>query len=155
MPSSNDLSNLERIKSICKNEYEYQLLLEDLKKLFIRDFYAVQGDRTDNNLLFKESDERIRLAPLYDYESSFESTNLGWYSNILGTLDLSNKNTLYLLKNDEKFQELLYSIIKINIYKLLEILEDTHKIIIPESLKEKYIISDSTTKKLILENKII
>jgi len=115
LPSKNDLSNLERIKAICKSENEYRLILEDLKKLFIRDFYAIQGDRTENNLLFKKTENSLRLAPLYDYESSFGNINEGWYSNSLGTLDLMNKKTIYLLKNDDKFHELIHLIIKLNI----------------------------------------
>lgn len=48
-----DLNILENIRTICQSEKEYLLLLDDLKKFFIRDFYTSQIDRIGNNFLFK------------------------------------------------------------------------------------------------------
>ena len=82
------LSILENIRSICQSEEEYLLLLEDLKKFFIRDFYASQLDRTGNNFLFKITPDGIRLAPLYDYENSFESIDQQIYRNQIAEINV-------------------------------------------------------------------
>ena len=95
---SDDLSILKNIKNICIFEDEYSLLLDDMKKLFIRDFYTSQRDRTVNNFLFRVDDNGVRLAPLYEYECSFEAVDKAKYSNPIGELNLSNPETKKIMQ---------------------------------------------------------
>ena len=150
-----DLSILDNLKKVCKNEEEYQLLLDDIKKLFIRDFYTSQLDRTGNNFLFKETPEGIRLAPLLDYENAFESIAPERYRNQIGEIDLRNKETREVIKKDFRFQGLLHILMNANMQVFLDNVEDTHKIIIPDGEKKYYLKSDENIKRLVRKNRII
>lgn len=150
-----DLHILEDIRNICNLEDEYLLLLDDLKKFFIRDFYASQGDRTGNNFLFKNTINGIRLAPLYDYEKSFESLKSHIYSNQIALLNIKNKGTQRLLKNDIRFQELLHKVMQADISSFINELEEKHKIIVSTDRKEYYKKHENKIKSLILNNKIV
>lgn len=150
-----DLSILENIRSICQSEEEYLLLLEDLKKFFIRDFYVSQLDRTGNNFLFKITPDGIRLAPLYDYENSFESIDQQIYRNQIAEINITNRETQSLLKNDIKFQELLHLIMQADMLSFINEVEDRHKVLVPSDNKEYYKKRDTEIKRLILENKLI
>lgn len=150
-----DLSILKNIKNICHSEEEYQLLLNDLKKFFIRDFYTSQLDRSGNNFLFKITPEGIRLAPLYDYENSFESIDQQIYRNQIAEINIANRETQILLKNDIKFQELLHLIMQADMLSFINEVEDRHKVLVPSDDKEYYKKRDTKIKKLILENKLI
>ena len=95
------------------------LLLRDLKKLFIRDFYVCQLDRNGYNFIFKETTNSIRLAPLYNYENSFESCTLEKYRNQIGEINLLNDRIIILVK--KKFAtSFLYTLTLIaNFYHLI------------------------------------
>lgn len=150
-----DLRILDDIRLICKTDQEYNLLLDDLKKFFIRDFYTAQADRTGNNFLFKIMPEGIRLAPLYDYENSFEVMDNSYYRNAIGEINMNDRNTLVRLRNDQKFQELLCLIMDANMPKFIDEVEEKHQIIVPDYCKGRYIKYDDEIKKLILKNKLI
>lgn len=152
---SKDLSILEKIKNICLFEEEYLLLLNDMKKMFIRDFYTAQRDRAVNNLLFKINNDGVRLAPLYNYEYSFEALDKHKYSNPIGELNISNSTTKERLLEDHKFQELLYMLMKANMKSFIDKVEERHKILVPEDIKDIYIKHDTEVKGLVLKNNIV
>lgn len=155
LPPRNDLSVLENVRSICQSEEEYLLLLDDLKKFFIRDFYTSQLDRSGNNFLFKITPNGIRLAPLYDYENSFESIKPQIYRNQIAQIDIEDSEIQSLLKNDLKFQELLHLIMQADMLSFIDEVEDRHKILVSSDDKEYYKKSDEEIKQLILMNKLI
>lgn len=155
LPTSENLDILQNIRDICKSNEEYLFLLNDLKKFFIRDFYTSQLDRSGNNFLFKVTPSGIRLAPLYDYENAFESIELQIYRNQIATINITDKQTKNILRNDSKLQELLYAITNIDINNLISEVEDKHKIIVPLDIKNYYQNHDLEIKKLILNNKLI
>lgn len=149
LPTLDNMDIFDNLRLICKSDEEYKLLLDDIKKFFIRDFYASQEDRSGINFLFSETESGIRLAPLFDYESSFFSENQAEYINQLGKLDLKDKKTIDILQKDSRFQELLNLLMSANIKLFLEEVEDTHQIFIPPFLKNHYKSREETTKKLI------
>jgi len=151
----NNFSVLGQLRPLCADHSNYLALLKDMKKFFIRDFYASQLDRTGNNFLFKITNGVIRLAPLYDYENSFEATSPEIYRNQIVSFDITNKNTQRLLKNDLKFQELLNKLIDANILEFLAKIEDKHQIIVPYRIKKYYFYYECQIKKLVLENRIL
>lgn len=154
IPNDN-LNILENIREICESDNEYLILLKDLKKFFIRDFYVSQLDRTGNNFMFKVGKEGIRLAPLYDYENSFESYRPEKYRNQIAGIDILSSDTRRILTKDEMFQELLYSIMQISMEEFLQTVEDTHKITISSDLKDYYMKHDTQIKQLIKEHHVI
>lgn len=150
-----DLSVLKRIKRICQSEDEYSLLVDDLKKFFIRDFFTSQRDRHGGNFLFMEKEEGISLAPLYDYEHAYDPLDVHVYINQIGKLDINDSNTQYLLKNDSKFQELLYMLMDFDMTKTLTKVEDIHKINIQPAYKDYYIRMNTDMKKLVKDYKLV
>lgn len=164
-----DLRILKNCRSICKSEDEYLDLLKEIKKLFIRDFYVSQQDRSGRNFQFK-IDNKIKLAPLYDYEDSFvqnaslaqfywayktyNNSPLSIYANQLGTLNMEDEKTQELLRNDNYFQELIYKLLNANISEMLNEVENRHMIFIPKNYKQYYMNHESKIKKIILENKL-
>lgn len=154
LPKRN-LDILEELRRICKSEEEYNLLLDDMKKFFIRDFYTSQKDRSGNNFLFKETESGIRLAPLYDYESSFETLDSGIYRNQIGEINLYINDAKMFLKEDKRFQELFHLLMDANINDFLTSVEDRHKILISSDDKEYYIKHEKELKQKILTSKII
>lgn len=152
---NNDLSVLEDIKKICNSDSEYLLLLDDMKKWFIRDFYTTQLDRSANNFFFKVTNGNIRLGPLFDYEHSFISIEPTVYQNQIATLDIKNKKTQQFLTEDSRFQELLNQLMNADIEKFISTVEERHNIGIPKEDKEYYKDYEDNIKKLVLENKLV
>ena len=138
-----DLSILQKIKYICSTEKEYLILLNDMKKFFIN---TSQLDRTGNNFLFKIDTNGIQLAPLYDYENSFEAIDKYRYRNQIGELDITNSNTRKILLTDDKFQELLNLLMNTNMSTFIELVEDKHKILVQNDIKDYYHKNDSEIK---------
>lgn len=163
----NELEVLDNLHSLCKSESEHQLLLSDIKKLFIRDFYVSQNDRNEYNFMFRIDEDGIRLAPLFDYERSFNptapkeyfnsygSTTLKKYYNFMGSIDMDNEKTICRLRDDEEFQRLLYLIMDAKMELLIQCVEDNHRIIIPSDYKEIYLNHDKEMKKIIRESNVL
>ena len=150
-----DLSILEDIRKICPSNESYLLLLSDLKKFFIRDFYVSQGDRTGNNFMFKVGNDSIRLAPLYDYECSFGSYESFRYRNQIAEINLSCEETKNILLSDDEFQKLLNMIMEADMNRFTEEVEDRHHIIIDDRMKKFFNRHDNEMKCLLKERKII
>ena len=131
------------------------LLANDLKKLFIRDFYVTEKDRKGVNLLFKCKSNKIRLAPLYDYENSFFDATKPYYENCLGWLDLNKKDQQETLLNDDVFQELLYKLMDIKLKILIKNVEDKHGIIVPNYLKGYWLNHDKIIKKYVRTTNVL
>lgn len=149
------LSILEKIKIICPKDETYLLLKNDLMKLFTRDFYVSQGDRTGNNFLFKWEKDNVRLAPLYDYEAAFSIYRDLQYKNQIGELNLRDKTTCELIRKDEKFQELFYLLMDADMDDFVKGTEERHKIIIPSEMKDHFIKHEGKIKQLVLDSKVI
>ncbi len=150
-----NLSILGDIRGICGSDSEYLLLLKDLKKFFIRDFYTSQLDRTGANFMFRVGSEGIRLAPLYDYENSFESISPEWYRNQIVDLRLKDEETRAILRSDDDFQELLHSLMRISMKDFLQIVKSLHKIRISSDLRDYYEKWDKDIKRLVKEYEVI
>ena len=150
-----NISVLKRMRRICESDEQYALLLDDMKKFFIRDFYAAEQDRSGNNILFKNDGNGPRLAPLYDYEDSFTTVHKHIYRNQIAMLDISKPYTRQLILNDDRFQELFNKLMDINMKDFIDTLEERHKILVPEELKGFYNDHDTEVKGLVLKNKIV
>lgn len=145
--TSKKLDILKDIKKICKTKEEYKKIKKELKRLFIRDLYTSQKDRSNNNLLFKEKNT-ISLAPLFDYEYSFLKRDIGIYFGVLGSL-IIDKETKIKLQKDKEFQKYICLIKKLDILSIINKIENKNKIIISEEEKAYYSDYDKKIKKLI------
>ena len=146
---------LDDIRNICHSDEEYFLLVEDLKKFFIRDFYVSQEDRRGINFLFQEDKEGIRLAPLYDYECSFDGMMIQCYQNQIGGILLSSEHIRSILRNDNQFQDLLGLIMSADMSSFMEQVEDKHHIIIEDYYRSLYVNHDQKMKKLLIKNRLV
>ena len=142
-----DLNIIKEINKVTNNKKECLNLTNDLKKMFIRDFYTGQRDRIYFNMILKKTNKGIRLGPLFDYEYSFNPIDPSIYRSSLCKISLYDKNTCDLLRNDKKFQELIQKIMNINLKNIIEDIEDSQKIIIPTKDKSLYNIHDREVKK--------
>lgn len=129
-----------------------------MKKFIIRDFYASQSDRSDNNFLLKQKkdgSEGKRLASLYDYENSFESHSPEIYHNQILYLDMEDPRLPKFFKKDTEYQENLSKIMAANMDEFMEIVEERHNIVIPKDMKEYYREKDKIKKDIVRTNRLV
>lgn len=153
-----NIFELDKLAEICDTHEESKKLLSDMKKFIIRDFYTSQSDRHGNNFLFKEKkdgSEGKRLAPLYDYENSFESIDPEIYGNQILYLNMKNPDLPHFFKNDPEYQESLCKIRDANMDKFLKTVEERHNILIPSEYKEHYRQNDKRKKDIVKTNRLI
>lgn len=155
---SGNIHRLDELIEICKSPEEFKLLLSDMKKFVIRDFYTSQLDRSGNNFLFKEKKDKSegkRLAPLYDYENSFESISPEIYSNQILRVNMKDTELPKFFKKDPEYQENLSRIRDANMDELMKIVEERHNILIPSDMKDYYRESDKEKKDIIRSNRLV
>lgn len=155
---SGNIHRLDKLIEICKSPEEFKLLLSDMKKFVIRDFYTSQLDRSGNNFLFKEKKEGSegkRLAPLYDYENSFESISPEIYRNQILRVNMEDPELPKFFKKDPEYQENLSRIRDANMDELMKMVEERHNILIPNDMKEYYRKSDKEKKDIIKTNRLV
>ena len=131
-------------------------LVEDIKKMIIRDFYTLQNDHNKNNIQLVVKDGNCSLAPLYDYENSFNHCNnnkLNYNSFI--NINVDDKDMLCYIRNDLLFQLLLYKVIDADMNIFLNKVEQRHRIRIPSDYKTQFLNHDKKMKKIIKEYRLI
>lgn len=144
------LNNLENLKKYFKSEHTYNMFLLQLLKMTAIDIYMNQKDRKKNNILFEKQKDGFSLAPLYDYEKSFITTessinNLQYSCCIFG-VDISNSKEL---NKYPKLKEFLELIINLDIEEILDYICNKYNIKIPETERKKYENNSNKRKKLI------
>ncbi len=149
------LGILYDIRKLCNSEDEYIVLTNDIKTFFIRDFATSQLDRTNMNFLFKETPHGIRLAPLYDYEHSYEALDPQNYANFLGRMRITDPSIQYQIRSDQKFQELLNHLIELDIEQLLSKIQEQHQINIPHDYEQHYKNHTAEIKQYVKTNKLL
>lgn len=129
----------------------YDLLISDLKKMLIRDFYTNQKDRmTDNNFFFQVDNGKIRLSPLHDYEYSFEEVS-SKYTNLFASFDLHDTKVIDFFQKDKEFYFLIQKILLLDMKKILENIEQIYQLEISTYHKNHYIHYDEQVKENILK----
>lgn len=155
---SGNIHRLDKLIEICKSPEEFKLLLSDMKRFVIRDFYTSQLDRSGNNFLFKEKkdgSEGKRLAPLFDYENSFDSISSEIYCNQILRINMKDPELPKFFKKDSEYQENLSRIIDADMDELMKTVEERHKILIPSDMKEYYRKRDKEKKDIIKTNRLV
>ena len=153
-----NLDILEILNKLCQQDVKYKQLLIDIKKLFISEYYTLQNDRHNMNLMFKETPVEVRLAPLYDYEMSFydyDDSDFFYYSSVVGYFNIKDENTRKTFINDEDFQELLNKLIDLKFNDLIESIQCKYHMVFPRNFQEYYLNHDQTMKRLIKDQKLV
>lgn len=144
-----ELSALEQINIMKINGKNYYINENDLKNLkyrlkamIINDYIRLHSDRWYYNFMFEINDDYCKLAPLYDFELSFQE-----YDQTLENafkFDLTNKETRSFVKGDDQFQELLNLAMELNMKKVFEQLFDEYPVILTKEEQQLYenIIND-------------
>lgn len=148
-----DLHIEDSVMNLCSNGGEYQELLTSMKKNFIFSFYMGQSDQTRFNFLLEKADNKVMLAPLFDYEYALECFLV--FSNGIGVLDIRNIDTKIMMQKDDVYQESLERLMQLNMKKTLQKLEDYHQIKFYSDDKECWINRDKKMKQLIKINHLI
>lgn len=156
------LDNLNNLKTVIDNDKYYRetnnityaKLLEDLKKLIIRDFITSQTDRHNYNMIFKIIDNNICLMPVFDYEHSFMNNEYRTFFHIFD-FNLKLKKVREYIKNDNIFQQLLYKSYSLKPELLIEELEDIYPVKLNDIEKDSYIYSINKKQELIKKYKLI
>lgn len=126
----------------------YIELLCDLKKLIVRDYISRQCDRNSKNIMLKYKGNKVKLMPVYDYENSFFLNFYSEYCNIFN-FDYRNKLVKDFVRNDNYFQELMYLAMDIDIFSLIEIIEDEYGVHLKDEEKIDYSSFISLRKSMI------
>jgi len=132
-------------------EGQYNLLISDLKKMMIRDFYTHQIDRLNgNNFFFQIDGDKLRLSPLHDYESSFEEFSLQ-YHNLFASFDLENPKIVEYFHQDKEFNNLFKKIYLLDMKKILENIEKIYQIEISKYHQNYFLDYDEQVKEHLLK----
>ena len=116
----------------------YAKLLEDIKKLLVRDFISSQSDRHNCNMIFKVEKNNVCLMPVYDYEHSFMNNKFGEFFHIFD-FDLKLKKVREYIRNDYTFQQLLIKAYYLNPEIIIEELENTYPVRLTQEERKAYI----------------
>ena len=100
--------------------YGDQPLLEEYKKLLVRELYTQEEDRQDDELIVEIDQGKVRLSPLVDYEEEFILKRKLDPVKIPGiqTFDIEDISTLLAVKLDKSFEHYFGQVKKLRINKL-------------------------------------
>ena len=127
-----NLDNLREIRRKCKNDENYKELVSDILKLTAIDLYMGQADRSIGNFQFRKDKNGFHLAPIYDFEESFNDVYKSHYSSNLLGLDLDK------LKDYPELKNMVNELLTVDVNKMLEQIEDERKLLIPSERKTYY-----------------
>jgi hypothetical protein len=91
-----ELNNRKDILDIVNNDLKHDLL-----KMYALDIFMMQTDRCNVNLMFVKENNKLRLAPLYDYSYSYLDLALGFiaYRNCIRNVYMT-ENAIGRFMND-------------------------------------------------------
>ena len=146
---------LDELRKVCPNEESFKLLQDKNKALVVRDFSVGQRDRYSHNFLFKEDNNSLILAPLYDYENSFDTECRWKYENSLLMFNIFDSYTINIVRNDDEFQRLFNLLIDMDINELIKEVERRHKIKLEDFRTDLYTYYIDSVKDLVKKQKLI
>lgn len=125
--------------------YRHHPLKQEMAAFIARNIYCCLFDREANSLV-QVRDGNVSLAPLYDYESSFDYAKGNGYDDPIfsgGILSFDEYNSL--LKQDV-FKEAYDKVMAYDIEESLDSICDKHRILLPESVSNRYKEFDKSRK---------
>lgn len=147
-----DLSILDSIDDI----YPNQPINKEFRYFIIRDFFTQEYDRVTSELLIENSNNRINLGPLMDYEMEWvEFPKKGYTLRGYLTFDLDNYETKYRVKKDDYFKDALDKLMDIDILKLLEEIKEEHQIRLIDYDKEYFMNQEKQIKEYVKSKNVL
>ena len=159
-------SSIGEIKQIFQNrisDSNGEELIRELFRLTAFDFFTSQTDRSEKNIIFELDKSGIRLAKLFDFGTSLQSSNnindYSVYNSSFETLRFPTDNNVsyeheylfYLINNNAEFYRYLCKSLDIDIHKVLKNTIEKYHLFVPNSDK-KELFKFFDTKKKIIEN---
>lgn len=144
---------LKKIKRILKDpSFECD---EETRKLLtayiVRNYYASQKDRMVNVLYATSSKSDFIMAPLYDYEASFDDPEMMHIPDPMIEYNFNPESIAFLRQNNAYFEEYIELIKSFKIHVALKKIEMKKNIVIPSYAKEYYKDYDQK-RKLYMKN---
>lgn len=118
-----------------------------LARYLIRDYYACQEDR-GGNVLYYIKNFKKHLAPLFDYEASFDLPlhDEYYYRNPLFSIDIGPNEISRIYKKNKYLREYYELIREFNMESTLDEIKQDYGINIPDSISYEFIHFDKTRK---------
>ncbi len=129
--------------------YGDQPLLEEYKKLLVRELYTQEEDRQDDEIIVEIDQGKVRLSPLVDYEEEFILRGKLDPIKIpcIQTFDIENISTLLTVKADKNFEHYFNQVKKLKINKLLTELKGEFNLRLHPIDRKYYLDYDAGIKK--------
>jgi hypothetical protein len=147
-----DLDLLDIIDSLFPN----QPILKEIRFFLVREFISHQIDRQPSEILIETNNDKVNLGYLLDYEREWNSRlTYEYHLPNYFYFNPENKKVLSKIRNDDFMQEALIKAMNINILKILEEIEEEHKIRLINYDKDYFKNEELKVKKYIKDKKMI
>ena len=142
----------ESMLNNAKSEENKKQLCRDMLEMLALDIYMGQADRSDVNIMFEEDrDGNIRLAPLYDFEHSLNSTCVD--QNSIYTSSLYSFKTIddckEFIRKYPMFRDILASYLDVNLVDVISRSYSRRGLTIPSDKWNFYVDFDKKQKEKI------
>ena len=145
-------NGFESMLENARDEENKRQLCRDMLEMLALDIYMGQADRSEVNIMFEEDENgNIRLAPLYDFEHSLNSTCMN--SNYL------HSSALYSFKNIDgcrefirkypMFRDILSSYLDVNLAEVISRSYNSRGLVVPSDKWGFYLDFDKKQKEKI------
>ena len=112
-----ELNNRRDILDIVNND-----LRNDLLKMYALDIFMMQTDRCNVNLMFVKENDKLRLAPLYDYSYAYLDMASGYiaYRNCIRNIYMTEKSINKFMEEYPSLANYINIILNTDYLKLLK-----------------------------------
>ena len=112
-----ELNNRKDILDIVNND-----LRNDLLKMYALDIFMMQTDRCNVNLMFVKENDKLRLAPLYDYSNAYFNLSTGYlgYRNCIRNVYMIKESIDKFMNEYPHIEDYMNIILNTDYLKLLK-----------------------------------
>ena len=136
--------------SILLDKASFKDVERDLVKLYALDIFMRQFDRCGCNIMFKEDESGISLAPVYDYSCSLEPWDMDEYKNEIQTLKFDPTSfNKFVLEHPELRDYLDYLLRSVDLREIVSSVADRYNLNLRDTDYEFYRKNDEISKRLV------
>lgn len=136
--------------SILLDKGSFRDIERELVKLYTLDIFMRQFDRCSCNIMFKEDNSGISLAPVYDYACSLQDCDMDEYQNDIETLELNSSSfDKFVLEHPELRDYLDYLLRSVDLREIVSSVANRYSLNLKDEDYEFYRINDEISKKLV------
>lgn len=159
------ISNITNVREYFKNETDYYNFIVSILKAVAIDFYMNQIDRVDENLMFIKDENKIELAPLFDFSLSMDIgrksvsqeynevtklvqysykknpqiTDSKYYGSAFLEMMFPSEELRKLFSDYPEFYETFKNLIDFDMQGFLKYVEINYPLALPKALKTHYL----------------